>query len=150
MHTGACVGHIVLLAQTLHHVVGVEHRVLGGLRDTLPAQGEDIGQGFDHHCEVAAEVLYPSDGVLWPGQMIAGLVLHHHRAGEVGPQKVLAAHRAGAGTAASVGGGEGLVQIQMDYVEAHISGPDHAHNGVEIGPIVVTQAAGIVDDPCNF
>ena len=35
----------------------------------------------------------------------------------------------------------------MDAVEAHIAGPGHAHNGVQIGAVVIAETAGVVDDP---
>ena len=35
----------------------------------------------------------------------------------------------------------------MDAVKAHVAGADDAHNGVEVGPVVVAQAAGLMDQP---
>ena len=130
VHAGAGVGHGVLLAQALHHVVGVEHRVLGRLGDALPAQGEHVREGLHHHGEVAIEVLYPADGVGGLCKVVPLLILCHNRAGQVGLQEFLAAHRAGAGAAAAVGGGEGLVEVQVDHVKAHVPGTDHAHDRV--------------------
>ena len=60
-------------------------------------------------------------------------------------QKCLAAHRTCAGTAAAVGRGKGLVQVHVDAVKAHVTGTDHAHNGVKVGAVIVAQAAGLVD-----
>ena len=34
----------------------------------------------------------------------------------------------------------------MDHVKSHVAGPHHAHDGVEIGPVVVALAAGLMDD----
>ena len=42
--------------------------------------------------------------------------------------------------------GEGLVQIHVHHVEAHVAGSGLAENGIEIGAIVVQQTAGLVDD----
>ena len=58
----------------------------------------------------------------------------------------LAAHRAAAGAAAAMGRGEGLVQVQVDAVEAHVAGPGHAHDGVQVGTVVIAQTAGLVDN----
>ena len=43
------------------------------------------------------------------------------------------------------GGSEGLVQVQVDAVEAHVAGADYAHNGVQVGTVVVAQTASLVD-----
>ena len=61
-------------------------------------------------------------------------------------QKALAAHGARAGAAAAVGSGECLMQVQVHQVEAHVPGPDHPHHRVQVGPVVVAQAPGVVDD----
>ena len=66
--------------------------------------------------------------------------------GRIGLQPRRDAHRTRTGTAAAVGGGEGLVQVHVDDVEAHVPGPDLAQDGVEVGPVVIEQAAGRVDD----
>ena len=38
------------------------------------------------------------------------------------------------------------MQVHVDAVEAHVAGPDNAHNRVEVGAVVVAQAAGLMDD----
>ena len=60
------------------------------------------------------------------------------------------AHRAGAGATPSVGRGEGLVQVHMNRVEAHVAGPADAHKGVEIGPVVVQHRPRGVDHLRNI
>ncbi len=52
-----------------------------------------------------------------------------------------------AGAAAAVRRGERLVQVHVDAVKAHVAGAHNAHNGVEVGPVVVAQATGLVDQP---
>ena len=56
------------------------------------------------------------------------------------------ADRAGAGAAAAVGRGEGLVQVDVEDVDAHVAGPDDAGQGVHVGPVHVDEAALGVDD----
>ena len=41
--------------------------------------------------------------------------------------------------------GEGLVQVHVDAVKAHVAGADDAHDGVQVGAVVVAQATGLVD-----
>ena len=119
----------------LHQVIGIEDGIAGGFGYALPAQGHEVGQSADHHQEVAGEA---------PDLLSAGAI-HGDRLGQVGGQEVLATHGACARTAAAVGGGKGLVQIQVDAVKAHIAGAYHAHDGVEVGSVVIAQTAGFVD-----
>ena len=67
-------------------------------------------------------------------------------AGQEGGQKGLAPHRAAARAAAAVGGGEGLVEVEVAHVEAHVARPGHPHDGIEVGPVVVDEAPGGVDE----
>src|ERR671919_794396 len=45
---------------------------------------------------------------------------------------------------ATVGCGEGLVQIQVHDVEAHVARPNDADDRVEVGPVVVKKPADLV------
>src|SRR5689334_5341697 len=45
---------------------------------------------------------------------------------------------------------EGLVQVHVDDVEAHIARAHLAEDGVEVGAVVVQQAAGVVNDLGDF
>ncbi|MBS1221954.1 MAG: hypothetical protein H6R23_1574 [Proteobacteria bacterium] len=47
-------------------------------------------------------------------------------------------------------GGEGLVQVHVHHVEAHVAGPGLAENCVEVGAVVVEQATGGVNDGGDF
>ncbi len=54
--------------------------------------------------------------------------------------------RAGARTAAAVRRREGLVQVEVHDVDAEVAGAGDAEDGVEVGAVVVDQAASLVDD----
>ena len=45
--------------------------------------------------------------------------------------------------------GEGLVQVQVHNVKAHIPGTDHAHERIHVGAVIVKQAAGSVNQRCD-
>ncbi len=45
---------------------------------------------------------------------------------------------------------EGLVQVHVDDIEAHVTRPHLAENRVEVGAVVIQQAAGRVHDACHF
>ncbi len=51
-----------------------------------------------------------------------------------------------AGPAAAVGLGEGLVEVEVDDVEAHVAGPRDPHHRVEVRAVVVERGADAVDD----
>ena len=43
-----------------------------------------------------------------------------------------------------MGGGEGLVQVQVQHIEAHVRGAHLAEDGIQVGAVVVEQAAGVM------
>jgi hypothetical protein len=45
---------------------------------------------------------------------------------------------------------ERLVQVDVDDVEAHVSGPRDPADGVEVRAVVVHEGAGAVEDPRNL
>ena len=49
-------------------------------------------------------------------------------------------------TAAAVRRGEGLVQVRVDDVDAHVAGPGDADEGVEVRAVVVEERANVVED----
>ena len=56
-------------------------------------------------------------------------------------------HRTGAGPAAPVGRGKGLVEVQVQDVHADLARPHDAQDGVHVGPVAVDETAPVVDDP---
>ena len=38
------------------------------------------------------------------------------------------------------------MQIEVNAVKAHVAGTHHAHDGIQIGPVVVTKTACIMND----
>ena len=156
MHAGAVVGDIVNAAQLVHDVVGVEDCVLTGLLKALAAKGADVAVRFDYNAEVAVKALDLADGI---GPVVIKAVLHavvlgllcgDAGHGHEGDKVALHADRAGAGAAAAVRGGEGLVQVDVHHVKAHIAGTDYAHYGVEVRTVVIEQTARLVDDLCDL
>ena len=69
------------------------------------------------------------------------------RRGQEGHQPLGHADRPGPGSAAAVGRREGLVQVEVHHVEAHVAGPRHPDQRVEVGAVVVQQRAGVVGEP---
>ena len=49
-----------------------------------------------------------------------------------------------------MGRAEGLVQVQVRYVEAEIAQFDPAQEGVHVGTVAVDQPARFVHDPADF
>ena len=95
------------------------------------AQGKDIGIGLQDNAEVAVETAHPE--LLQAAFQMGGY-----------------AHGTAAGTSAAMRRGEGLVQVQVHDVKAHVSGTHHAHQGVHVGPVVVQEAARPVHQGGNL
>ena len=195
VHRRGLVGQLVEVFELVADVVGVEHRVFGGLAQAVGAVGQDVGQRADEHARVAVEGAHAADGlrpVVVPaqlaqrderqgscrrrlavrletaretavgsrrpsarhwcppnpriGQSSTVLVSDQNRHGQKRLKKRLASHRAGAGTAAAVGRGEGLVQVQVHHVHAEVAGPRLAHQRVHVGAVHVEQRALGVQD----
>ena len=70
---------------------------------------------------------------------------HGTRTGEQFDETRRHRDRAGSRSAAAVGGGEGLVQVEVDDVEAHVARADNAEDRVQVGAVVVEEPAGVVD-----
>ncbi len=70
---------------------------------------------------------------------------HGPRPGQEGREALGDGHRTGTRSPATVRGGERLVQVHVDDVEAHVARPGHAQDGVEIGAVVIKQPADPVD-----
>ena len=77
---------------------------------------------------------------------VVRLPQHHLRARQVGLDPVRYGDRARPRTAAAVRLREGLVQVDVDDVEAHVARPRDAHDRVQVGAVVVERRAGVVHD----
>ena len=84
------------------------------------------------------------------GQPVGTVFVQHQRNRHEGQQPLRYAHRSCARTAAAVRGGKGLVQVHVDDVEAHVARAHLAQNRVEVGAVVVGEAARVVNDFLDF
>ena len=64
--------------------------------------------------------------------------------GQVGRQVRAHRHRADAGSASAVRNAERLVQVQVAHIAAELARPGHPDQGVEVGPVDVDLAAGVM------
>ena len=115
---------LVGIPQAFLDVIGVQGRQAAGQVYILLAQHQDIGQGTQDHAEIAVEA-----GGIDPQE---------------GYQALRDADRAAAGTAAAVGRGEGLVQIEVHDVEAHVARTHGAQERVHVGSVIIEQASATV------
>ena len=138
--------------ELVHHVVGVEHRVLGGALDAFGAEAHDVGAGLEDDAEAPVEgsdAAYGLAAVDHEAVGAVGAALHAGR-GQEGQELFAHAHRTGAGTAAAVRRGEGVVEVEVHDVEAHVAHAHLAHDGVHVGAVVVEQCVHGVDDLHNL
>ena len=117
-----------------HEVIRVEHGVLRRLGYALAAKSHYVGKSLYYHEEVARKAAH----------LNMSLALHHGAVGQEFCKEILAAHRAGARAAAAVRRREGLVQIHVYAVEAHVAGTNNAHYRVEVCAVIVAEAACLV------
>ena len=71
-------------------------------------------------------------------------------AGQTVFQSFAHSHRSCSRSASTVRGREGLVQVDVHHVKAHIAGATGAQHRVEVGTIVVHQCAALVHHLCYF
>jgi hypothetical protein len=142
------------LGQPRLQVVGVQDRGLGGLGEAVGAEAEDVGVGADEDAEVALEAAQAADRlgpleveVVARAAAVVALAAHHLRARQEGLDPLGDRDRPRPRAAAAVRLAEGLVQVDVDDVEAHVAGPRVAHHRVEVGAVVVEGAARLVDQP---
>ena len=121
-------------------------RVQGYVLKPVGAQGPDVRVSLHHDKEVAVEGLHLADGL---GPVVIQVVLLavklHDGHGEERSEVLLHSDRAGSGSAAAVRGRESLVEVEVHHIEAHVAGAANAQNRVGVGPVVVQEAALIVD-----
>ncbi len=135
------------------HVVGVQRRELADLRHAFAAEQAHVDVGPEQHACIAHEsrqTAYRLRQVGFGEPAIAVGVFADYRDGEERGEPCTDAHCACAGAAAAVRGGECFVQVHVDYVEAHVSRSHLAENRVEVGAVVVQQAACGVNDSGDF
>ncbi len=136
--------------EALEQVVGGEGGVFADADHAFAAEHHSVEVGAQEDAGVAHEGAEVADAGgqsvgVDPVVVTTLFVQARHGGGQVVQQALGDAHRAGAGAAAAVGGGEGFVQVHVDDVEAHVAGAHLAEDGVEVGAVVVEQAAGVVD-----
>ena len=138
----------VALAQPGQQVVGIQDGRLRGLPQTLSAERADVGVGAHEAAVVPLEAAQPPDRerpvVV---ELEALLAPHEHRPRQERLDPLGYGDRARAGPAAAVGLREGLVQVEVDDVEAHVARPREAHDGVQVGAVVVERGPDAVHDP---
>ena len=104
-------------------VVAVQHGVLADLFESLTPHGSDVGIGANEHPEVAVEGAHFADGVgpVIVSQNVPIVAVTHGRHRKERPKVVVHAYRPGSRAAAAMGSGEGLVEIEMDHIKAHVA-----------------------------
>ena len=137
--------------QPRHQVIGVQRGEARHPAHALGAEHAHVDVGAQQYTGIAHEGGQPADGV-GPipsvSQMYADAVaLAHDRHRQIRLQPGIDRHDAGTGSAAAVGRGKSLVQVDVHHVEAHGGRQRPAEDGVEVGAVVVEQPAGPVHHP---
>src|SRR3954452_22309701 len=146
------IGHALLL-EPREQVVRVQHRRLRRLLEAVAAERQDVRIAAHEDAVVALEAAQAPDRlrpvvveVEARAVAVAVLAADDLRAHQVGLDAVRDRDRARARTAAAVRLCEGLVQVVVDDVEAHVARARTPHDGVEVRAVVVERRADLVDD----
>ncbi len=132
-----------------HQVVGVERREFGNAPHAFAAEQPRVNVGAQQHAGIADVRRQAADRlrqILFIEQPVIIAVRSHHRQRQIRQQLRRHADRAGAGAATAVRRRERLVQVHVDYIEAHVAGLDLAENRVQVGAVVIQQPARAVND----
>src|SRR3990172_3749807 len=121
--------------------------MLGNGPQTRGAHHQDVGEGAYMHAELTVENLEAADALhrLQPAidrrLAFSGLNLDaHNRPGQEVRQVLGHANGSGPRPAAAVRRGKGLVQVDVQDVEAQVAGAANAEQRVEVGAVAVDQA----------
>ena len=141
----------VVVFEALLNIVGAQNGQTAHLSDVLAAQREEVGVGADDDAEVAQPRRDAAQrfGTFGHGER-AVVAAHDARVGQELLQTAAHAHGTAAGAAAAMRRGERLVEVDMHHVEAHVARAAYAEDGVEVGAVVVHQAAAFVHHAGNL
>ena len=108
---------------------------------------QDVGQRAHQHAEVAIKCAHFADRlgtVVIESPRLAGALQPGHR--QEWLEMLFHGDRTASGTAAAVGRGERLVQVEVHHVHAEIAGTRDTHQRVHVGAIHIQQRAFRVQD----
>src|SRR4051812_25818196 len=150
----------------MRDVASIEHRCLSRLQQTVSAMRKNVSECPQHHSIVAKKRFHSPDRLRIGGiesidcdpfatapgtDLIAAVAISNnswHRKKSLELFRATAGTRAG--TTATMRRRKSLMQIQVNYINAHISRPGDADQRVHVGAVHINQAAGLMNDATNF
>ena len=143
----AAEGHVEHALEPVPHVVRVQHGPVGDLPEAVAAHPQDVGVRADEEGEVAVPRADLADRL----RPIVVEVVPASIQGDEGDreerlERLLHPDGTRSGPAASVRRREGLVEVEMDNVEVHLAGRGPTEDRVEVGAVIVQEAARGMDD----
>src|SRR5713101_1754438 len=133
------------------NIVGVENCSLGYRLESVGTEAHDVRVGSYENSNVAMESPNLSDRIR--NIVIVEVFLSvksYKRNRQVAFQRLRHTNRTRSRASTTVRSREGLVKIQVDNVETHVAGSDLSQQRVEVCPVVVEQAARLMDYLCDF
>ena len=146
------------LSELREEVVGVQNGRFRGLAQPRGPERADVRVRADEHPIVALETAQAPDRfrpVVVEVEERVGPVGRRFAADHLWPRQVRLdpvrhRHRAGARTAAAMGLGERLVQVEVDDVEAHVARTADPHDRVQVRAVVVQRRPHAMHDPLDL
>ena len=155
MHARPVERDVVRVPQLREEIVGREDRVVRCLGEPFLAERAHIRVCADEHAEVAEERPHATDRIAESGRRLvvprrveviaALLVANDPRLWQERPKRLLHAERTRAGPAGTMRGREGLVHVDVDAVEAKVTGTRDAEKRVHVRAVAVHETADGVD-----
>src|SRR5260370_18546279 len=147
MHRGQGIRQIVNAFQMFANVIGVEHRVLGGLPDPGDIR-KDVSERAQQYTEISRESLDPTDRIRADRleRQPPAFFLNQDWNGAKRLQDFLHSHWTGTRTATAVWSRKCLVQIQVHHIDTQISGARDTREGVHVRAVHVKQRSLGVQD----
>ena len=138
--------------ERLLYIVCTKHRQRSHHLYILPSEHQDVCVCPQKHSEITHEA---GDASAWLSLGIydmveAKFITDHLRHWKMLGKVCRNADRTCTGAAASVRGREGLVEIEMEHIEAHVARTYHTDKRVHVGTVVVKQTAALMDKGSNL
>src|SRR5688572_1687861 len=106
----------------------------------------DVVPGPQHLSEVAVEACHATEALLGTNETVRVALLLYRGLGEEGREVIRAGDGAAARSAASMGGGEGLVQVEVHDVYVGFGRAHTAHVRVHVRAVHVEEGVRLVQD----
>ena len=156
VHRLALIGHLVVVSQMVRNIVGIEDGRLGRFPESFRPESDNVAQSSNQDREVSVEGADAADRVraiiIQPKtrRPVLRRLLDDPREWQKGCELARHGNRTRSRSSPPVRGGEGLVEVEVQNVDSHVSGARHSDERVHIRPVHIDQPARFVNDAADL